>query len=142
MKLEKLYTLSQFVDYIWDYSLGDECGHPELEKFILVKKYNNFLKQPFKKEIFVNELEKPRKLNIPEPYLCTKMLAWQEAEKKVIFKNLKYINLQPSTTSNYWSLNGVKVMQESNTGYFVLNITLSDLAEVTNGELKTINLEI
>ena len=53
MKIEKLYMISQFVTHMalssctvkqqWDYT----------------EKYNDFLKQPLKKEMFVNELEKP-----------------------------------------------------------------------------------
>ena len=53
MKIEKLYTLSQFVDLV-QYSDGKE-DIPTLAIF----DYNNFLKQPLKKEMFVNELEKP-----------------------------------------------------------------------------------
>ena len=146
MKIEKLYTLSQFVDLIKsDINIGNK------ESFLNVIYYNEFLKQPLKKEMFVNELEKPTWDKVKAMPLTSEgvdskywvlIKAWQEAEKKVIFKNLKYHDLQPSTRSNYWSLNGVKVMQEFNTGYFALDMTLHNLAEATNGELELQNVEL
>ena len=97
MKLTKGYTLSQFVDYI----IGS-CGSPSNGGYsayhlgyVYIEAYNDFLKQPLKKEMFVNEIEKPNKslLNsgFTDRILYDKQFKrWQSAEKKVIFKNVKW----------------------------------------------------
>ena len=69
--------------------------HIDISIIILIFNYNKFLKQPLKKEMFVNEIEKPL---FPNPNQIVnrdfmndydvKLKAWQEAEKKVIFENV------------------------------------------------------
>ena len=104
MKIEKLYTLSQFVDLMEQSTVGQMVAifGKHYHKFIPITifKYNKFLKQPLKKEMFVNELEYPDKANYdftdknvtyngkgyPERCYDHDLKAWQEAEKKVIFK--------------------------------------------------------
>lgn len=49
MQLTKLLTLSQFIDSIVDNGYNDSYN---INKII---KYNNFLKQPLKKEMFVGD---------------------------------------------------------------------------------------
>ena len=97
MKIEKLYTLSQFVEYLYCEYDPEPGQFQTLEEhksecFDLTVNYMQFLKQPLKKEMFVNEIEKPESLKgfyethpegMKEEAEARK--AWQEAEKKVIF---------------------------------------------------------
>jgi hypothetical protein len=152
MKIEKLYTLSQFIDLCDDlYCKLEDSADVYLS---LIRNYNNFLKQPLKKEMFVNELNVVLKsdygVDAPEfntykyPSECYEhdLLAFQEAEKKVIFEDVEYHNLQPSTAWNYYTVGGVKIIQDTNTSSCVVNRTLNSLAEVTEGELKLKNINI
>ena len=88
MKLTKGLTLSQFVDYIKE-SNEDESAYHFSEITI---DYNDFIKQPLKKEMFVNEIEKPLAKDKDEhnSYNGLRYVEWvkayREAEKKVIFK--------------------------------------------------------
>ena len=61
MKIEKLYTLSQFIEH-----METDKKRTDVERLIRIFQYNAFLKQPLKKEMFVNEIEKP----IEESSLC------------------------------------------------------------------------
>jgi len=87
MKLEKLLTLSQFIDFM---SINEEI---DVEWHLsLIKSYNDFLKQPITKEMFVNQTENPIRPelgygdDINEVACYNGMrIRWQEAEKKVIF---------------------------------------------------------
>lgn len=101
MKLEKLYTLSQFVNLV-QYSDGKE-DYPAS----LIFDYNDFLKQPLKKEMFVNELEKPTDVTatiahteINYTFHNIDLEAWEAAEKKVIFKDNQFEGM-----SNYEFVN-------------------------------------
>jgi hypothetical protein len=144
MKIDRLYTLSQFVDRISStYKLkGDDIE--DRHRFRFVSKYNDFLKQPLNKEMFINELEKPyeddekyQTIWLPDiedydtdyiPY-NKDLKAWQEAEKKVIFEF-------PETNKD-------NVIYEMPYYYEGLRMeTLLDLANKSNGQLKTKNLEI
>ena len=131
MKIPRLFTPDQFKNYLKE-KLPLKEGSINMIKAARWDLMNSFLeyqKQSLKKEMFVNELEKPRKLNIPEPYICSKMLAWQEAEKKVIFIPKKHIELDGD---GVWF-----------SGYFRgFGIWLHDLAEATNGELELQNVEL
>lgn len=132
MKVEKLLTLPMLIDAVDAFPIKGVC------QFYTVKGWNDFLKQKLVKEMFVNELERPKANKVYSrgmSYL-EQVVAWQAAEKKVIFKNLQHHSLQPSTSFNYWTLNGVRVMHESNTGYYMMHGSLHDLAEATNGELE------
>ena len=83
MLIKKLYTLSQFVDLLYDNAA--KCT----EFTRLVKKYNDFLKQSIKKEMFVNE---------------TPIFGYSEGddgelerievEKKVIFKDVDNFDMK------------------------------------------------
>lgn len=121
MKIEKLYTLSQFVDMM------AKRHHDEFVGAVI--SYNVFLKQPLKKEMFVNET----RVEIPFETSTDKWL-WQEAEKKVIFEGYidKMMYFVPS--------NGVS---RQDTKYWLSNdLKLSDLAEATSGELELKNVEL
>lgn len=149
MKIEKLYTLSQFIDLVasHDKDSKDDYYNNEIiikeaygngylvAPYILDKiiQYNEFLKQKLTKEMFVNEFEKPEKI---EHYLkygqfgsllqseYQECLKWKEAEKKMILGNngIRYFALM----CNY---------QEEGK-------TLHDLAERTNGQSKLKNIEL
>ena len=124
MKLEKLLTLSQFVDYWTDNKRITD------DSLVFIIEYNNFLKKPLTKEMFVNELETP---NI-ENYATGKgykleyheyLEKFEAAEKKAIFKN----DIIDSV--------GITIAYFINKGK-----TLQDLAEVTKGELELQNVEL
>jgi hypothetical protein len=122
MKIDRLYTLSQFIDKLY------YDGTINLETFYYsIGKYNEFLKQPLQKEMFVNEIEEPTLYhhNIDRKYYNNMLKVWQEAEKKVIFEDvdLKQISFEWETIK-------------------VLYPTLSDLAEAYSGKLKLKNIEI
>lgn len=129
MKLDKLLTLSQFVSKytahsndVEDYYTNTEIIE-EAEKqgyliapFILNKivQYNDFLKQPLKKEMFVNEVDIPLKSNYgldapefnsknPLPQECYKhdLDKYEAEEKKVIFEGF-------SIDKNFIGINSLK----------------------------------
>ncbi len=87
MKIEKGYTLSEFIDLIEEFH---PIGEPDTGEYFqwLVWNYNKFLKQPLRKEMFINEYDKPNKKEAtalkgkPSPFWTR----WEESEKKVIFK--------------------------------------------------------
>ncbi|MCK5605296.1 hypothetical protein KAR91_25615 [Candidatus Pacearchaeota archaeon] len=121
MKIDKLYTLSQFIDLMDNAHFSDYAA-----KFILVEKYNKFLKQPLKKSMFVNEKIPP--IN----YTSGEYDDFEEAEKKVIFKDLNYHNL----------LTDLFQLPINKEWYKLSEWTLNKLAERTNGELKLKNIEL
>ena len=115
MEIDRLYSLSQFVDLqrIWlEESTGikkpsdinadnvDDWNTKSIHAYGKINRYNNFLKQDIKKEMFVNDLEYPIDhdyLPYPEgtgkyPTECylTDKEEFRQAEKKVIFETLEY----------------------------------------------------
>lgn len=148
MKLEKLLTLSQFVDYLQSINHDDKksillnkdresyTNEILIEHLHAIESYNNFLKQPLTKDMFVNEI----------PPFSERKKDWQEAEKKVIFDGWRigcdeggyYFEKDDILIYRYeWAW----ILDCDNTGE--INIcTLHDLAEATNGELKLKNVEL
>ena len=143
MKIPRLFTAEQFKDYLKE-KLPLKEGSINMIKAARWDLMNSFLeyqKQSLKKEMFVNELEKPNRpetkhgncacddcCNVSSWYL-KKHSAWQEAEKKVIFIPKKHIELDGD---GVWF-----------SGYFRgFGIWLHDLAEATNGELELQNVEL
>jgi len=142
MKLEKLLTLSQFVDYVQSdeiynkWKIKNELDNLDIntdifykECFDLVDNYNNFLKQPLTKEMFVNTTKKPIGYETwlkgnggADGIACVN---WQEAEKKVIFEC--YI------CGDYFVNHNCKYNIKDVLGQ---NKTVHDLAEATDGTLK------
>lgn len=131
MKIERLYTLSQFIDLIEN----DESLNYE-DQSVLIFTYNDFLKQPLNKEMFVNDIKKP----IEESSLCVggdrdqRWLKWYEAEKKVIFEGF---------SKRMWD--GGVLFDNDLLDIFIdisEHKTLSHLADATNGELKLKNIEL
>jgi len=142
MELKNLLTLSEFVH---NQHTGTGLIKELAKMYIDCYKYNNFLKQPLIKEMFVNPFEQP---NIPPQGKGRDWLGyyklkeeWQEAEKKVIFE-ARYHNIQPSQTSNYYTIGGKVVATETNGGLCVHSLTFHNLAEATNGELTLKNVTI
>ena len=138
MKIEKLYTLSQFVEYLYNehpVRKDELLNAAKAERFDMVVNYMQFLKQPLKKEMFVNEFVKPFKKDYEfyggitwenSPQYKKDLRAWQEAEKKVIFKNLNNEDIEKLKSYN--------------------NVTLGNLAEhsryFTNGEFQLQNVKL
>lgn len=167
MKIEKLYTLSQFVELLDNAIDGYFITREEInsEKYDLIVKYNDFLKQPLKKEMFVNEIEKPnennskyRHINWDKSFKQNEFDkdfgAWQEAEKKVIFEGkIRTDNIfgtgKIEDALNIYIKNHHLVYNlcKKDTICFNYDITqleinLHRLAEKTNGELELKNVEI
>jgi len=139
MKIKKGYTLSQFVDY-----LETELGLC-VNEWTTIIKYNNFLKQPLKKEMFVNEIKKP--VGSP-PFEEGKdhhdYIKWHKAEKKVIFKGFEYQgceDLYELYTNNKYYIE-YNLFHE----YFEFNDvivkTIGDLFRETNGKLEIKNITL
>ena len=127
MKVEKLLTLSQFIEYA-----KITCPTDKIGRLNIIEKYNNFLKQPRTKEMLVNPLEKPIiKYNEEHNYSVILLERWNIFDKAVIFKGYMddqyYINNNISYNFNDMLL-GIK--------------TLHDLAEATNGKLELKNVTI
>jgi hypothetical protein len=153
MKLDRLLTLSQFVDYINKTRpfLSDTPMSEEADNFATIVDYNNFLKQPLTKDMFVNPLSKPKgyhlyknatswALNTSEVIDCKE---YEKAEKKVIFEGFK-----KSIHFRFDVVNGINIIDFSNCDYPKLTNynktvkTLHDLAEATKGLLTTKNIEL
>jgi hypothetical protein len=123
MKLEKLLTLSQFVDEIKKTYHYDGA----MARIKLIFDYNEFLKTPLKKEMFVNPIEQKwekvegREIMVHDSHYDK----WQEAEKKVIFENSAILEM-----SFDWA--SIKIIYPD----------LNSLAEAHNGQLKLKNVEI
>jgi hypothetical protein len=106
MKIDKLYSLSQFVDLMNEQYEEEKNKQPAFwfqslrciaEHHDLIIKYNEFLKQPLKREMFTNPKEYPIDIYYRPDEGCQKhpqecyesdMEEWQQHEKKVIFKQL------------------------------------------------------
>lgn len=134
MEIKRGYTLSQFVDL---------CEHEtDIEmsiSYMNIVKYNHFLKQPLNKDMFVFTppflLDSEHKES-PSSWSPDEIIAWQEAEKKVIFEGaienetesigLTKIYLNNIKIAHYW--------KGCNT-WLCLYKTLNDLFEATKGEL-------
>jgi hypothetical protein len=155
MKIEKGYTLSQFVDYVGgtdrpffnkeepDGGMGEMA-----DCMAAVSDYNKFLKQPLKKEMFVNESHKPNKSlkiygGFTDNELYKKQLKrWQEAENKLIFDKivlkeennigLTKVYINEAKIAHYWEKCG---------NWLCLYETLHDLFEaIPNLPLKNVEL--
>jgi len=160
MKIDKLYTLSQFVDYITELKRmpSNNAIIDNRSRYWAIYRYNEFLKQPLTKEMFVNEIE---------PNVCDTGLSeleyleeqerlnelFVEAEKKVIFKDVEIVNqglisfycvikddYQMLMNESRIALN--KIFEDKAPIYLGDMQTLNDLAEKTNGELETKNIKI
>jgi len=148
MKIEKLYKLSQFVDFVKSLEFDPYDGYSIDEFFVnnlkVIHRYNEFLKEPIKKEMFVNELEKPNEDDLTShklpKYLLTEnyiydLELWQEAERKVIFKESEYLEDDRTINVEFGINYQLSYWKDDNP-------TLHTLAEATNGELELQNVEL
>lgn len=146
MKIEQGYTLSQFVDYC-----ETQTAIEMAISYMDIVKYNNFLKQPLSKEMFVNELKEPDAIDYVDTCdnktgtfdsknFDSDLNKWQEAEKKVIFKGWRHgqgdiyndkMQIVYNVKSNSIFIN-----------HWIFNPTLNDLFEATKGQLKLKNIEL
>ncbi len=130
MKIDRLYTLGQLVD---------DNGHWSSPKIIC--DYNDLLKQPLTKEMFVNPYsnndgKKPNILDfvrfpedkIMEVMFSAHMKDWQAAEKKVIFDDDRI------------EVDNDGVWFDREFAYF--GGQLKNLSEISRGEIKLKNLEV
>ena len=134
MKLPRLFTPEQFRNHLKEKMqvASDSNNMVKAECWDLMDKYFDKIKGSLKKEMFVNEINKPKHSDYDistELVYYQKFEAWQEAEKKVIFIPKKHIELDGD---GVWF-----------SGYFRgFGIWLHDLAEATNGELELQNIEL
>jgi hypothetical protein len=135
MQVEKLLTLSQFVEYLyneWPLTHHGLLNAAKAERFDLIVNYMQFLKQPLKKEMFVNAALSPGGL-----ILRTKeaFSAWEKAEKEIIFKNIEDADIGAS--SYIQTTGGITIK------FNALSCgSLHDLAEATKGKLEIKNVEL
>lgn len=139
MKINKLYSLSEFVDHI---GYGGELG--AIETLKLIHKYNKFLKQPLKREMFVNP-----NINSNGKVLLTKeaVEAWEEAEKKVIFdgwfpSQMVHTNVIDSDGCTEISFSGINKPFPTLCGSGKYVGTLKQFSESFIGELKLKNVTL
>ena len=151
MKIDRLYTLSQFVSAMDDYTKESHSYERACKKII---KYNDFLKKPLNNDMFVNHLEKPKicmfhntnGTNDIDSFDSAFEL-WQEAEKKVIFKGFESVVnhdwlIEKDDIQILFNKSSIYYSELQSLGEFRCEIqTLHDLAEATKGELE-INLEV
>jgi hypothetical protein len=161
MNIDRLYTLSQFIDYLKSLTtkefcelFGTEvptvregvCGIYRVDaiQLNLIKDYNTFLKQPLKKEMFVNEIEYPIDIyyrpdegcqKCPQEHYLSDLEEWQSAEKKVIFNENDWHYEQLFDRS-------VGIWIKDHFFNFKVNSSLFDLAEKTKGQLKLNNISL
>ena len=159
MKIEKGITLEQFVDWAGS-NKDDEWTCEELIKEAeecgctcggiiasAMVNYNNRLKEPLTKDMFCNPYEEPTKETyfvdgeLKEKYYLEDLETWQEAENRVIFKDvriekIKSLGLRKIFAGNY------KVAHDWGSEIIFLDKTLSDLFRATNGELELKNFEV
>jgi hypothetical protein len=146
MKIEKLITLSEFVDL-----LGKERPFAieapmseEADNYIAIFDYNNFLKQPLTKDMFVNSIQEPTlQCSDPMYYEC-ELLEYQEAESKVIFEGWNLVNSGFMYNESYPQLEiSAKMYITIDWNHsFRKYDSLHDLAEATKGTLKLKNVQI
>lgn len=130
MEINNLMTLEQFIDEM-DSNLSS--SYPS--KWILTKQYSDILKQPLKKEMFVNLLQHKWVENDEGKEICLRD-SWhdkvEEAEKKVIF-DIPCDKIQ--IYNDYVCIDGYG-------RYYFNDDTLGSFAVKTGGVLKTKNLEV
>lgn len=151
MKIKKGRTLDQFVEFLYsEYKASHQVliNAHKAECFDLTVNYMQFINQPLKKEMFVNEKIKPKSeppFEIGQDH--HNFIKWNEAEKKIIFKGFtksqyyafNYVNNKYSI--NFENADFIKLEFQFNPSYIVIK-TLSDLFQATNGELELQNVEI
>jgi hypothetical protein len=135
MKLERLHTSRQFIDL--------QKITSDTSQLNRIYKYNDFLKQPVTKEMFVNTYKAPEPVKFGDT-LPAEM--WEEAEKKVIFKGWKSKGNNVLEHDKY-----ILIYEKGYDMFKLLNRrsdkwaeirTLHDLAEATNGELEIQNVKL
>jgi hypothetical protein len=134
MKLDRLYTLSQFVD-----KEHEELGWNTEN----VHKYNTFLKQPLTKEMFVSSIEKPiQPENDSEKwyeYFRILLPKYNGAQAKVIFdgweKDDQDFYIHDNYVIDFDTYDYSYILFTDVPDSFGIK-TLHDLAEATRGKLK------
>jgi len=156
MRIDKLSTLSQFVDFINDQILTLKCNSEDYScawGVDRITNYNDFLKQPLTKGMFVNEIEHPNNIKVKRTaeFYNLKIKEWQHEEDKIIFKgfNIDYghvtrkcIYINGKDYKVYFNKFGECFASKINSSMMSRVETLHDLAELTNGELVTKNIKI
>jgi hypothetical protein len=176
MKINKLHTLGQFVDIVGitdpdheecygNKDIFEEAKEKTQSMVVLIADkiiaYNKFLKQ-LKKEMFINEIIKPDENHPDYRYIeqdkkfnkeryKTNLKAWYEAEKKVIFEDVKQIDNKihiDCIEGSFYIIfeeNKIELFYKFDPTYSMTKgkiKNLSDLAEKTNGQLKLKGVEI
>ena len=159
MKIPKLFTSQGFGFWLKSMTTKEFCklsGAPEptviegangffridAVRLRLRDDWDKKLTGSLKKEMFVNELEKPKYPDYQEDMGIYKhaLESWQEAEKKVIFKGKVYIHAPKSDDL-------ARISIHNNFKVFDLNIifgetTFHDLAEPIEGERELEHVEL
>ncbi|MBR8535412.1 hypothetical protein KDU71_07555 [Carboxylicivirga sediminis] len=131
MKITQGYTLSQFVDIM------KADGWKESD---LIYRYNEFLKQPLTKEMFVNNKKCPI---APCENYQVKVKQFREAEKKVIFEDVRIEPYTHHSPIKDLFVNNKFIARTDSLGNWNFNCTtLGDLFEATKGELTLKNVEV
>lgn len=165
MIIKRLYKLSQFVDIVTSHD-SEDWTHEEINKeaeklgvysgsliSTYISKFNDFLKQEIKEEMFYNKIEKPTWESVKKMPLTSEgidgkywrlMKEWEAAQKKVIFEGF---HKQYEDGDYYYDFKD-GYLWEHETGWLIgvngdeIDIkTLEDLANATNGQLF-INISI
>lgn len=167
MEIKNGYTLSEFVDLINKKSyqkyleFHNDFNDFSLHNLGLIYRYNKFLKEPLKKEMFVNEVLHPDKCIFRKDYFdnnsfemdhSAQLMCWQSAENKVIFKGWKKTVMEdtedPDDDWKFYFLTNGEIAIECFDDYKTFSYddagleTIGDLFKATNGRLITQNVNI
>lgn len=151
MKLNKLYTLSQFVDLIQKMELGkneEEFCDFRIMGIGWIYGYNEFLKQRLTSEWFINDIEKPtiesfKNKHIKEEYIESHYNArleyWNKREKKLIFNPIQFKEIMGMSIEKFADDKEKKPFRDNNYKDYS---TIGEFAESTHGYLEIKNVEI
>ena len=153
MKIEKGYTLSQFIGLLKkdNQTYGDWARN-----YALIVRYDEFYNKPLTKEMFVNEIKEPIDVCFNESDEISFGIDWNnyiDAETKVIFKKVENINESKFANyilcSNYQLIfhsDYVTLVKLSETDRLPITLgqikTIGDLFQLTNGDIEIQNVEL
>ena len=150
MEVKQLFTLSRFVEYLYNehpVKEGALLNAEKAERFDMIVNHMQFSKQQLTEEMFVNLVEYPIGMYYrPDegvqkyPQECYKhdMSKWIEAENKVIFDTV--------SIENYFEMTIYDFVHPTKSPFNNISIkdfkSINDLAEATKEELKLKNVTV
>ena len=139
MKIEKLLTLSQFVKFIGTKRIHEFENINKAEKYKKIIEYDTFLNQPLTEEMFINPMDK----DFYDKGHNAFDRDFREYEKKVIFEDVEILPYaKNSPLLDVFVSKKLIARTRSDKSWAFNNVTIGNLAEMTDGELKLKNVNI